>query len=199
MNPRLRTPLRIAAWTTSGLLGLGIAAGAADAVVSHSSGTPVSSVAAANGGGQGQTGAGQTGAGQARARGQAEQAGIAGRFARLGALKRFEHGQATFQGKDSPVDVQAQRGAASNVSASGIEVTSADGFTQTYVIDSKTKIRKAKQQIAATAIPAQAQVLVVAYKENNAWVARRIVVLPDKGANSGAAPSDANPASTTST
>jgi len=194
MNPRLRTPLRIAAWTTSGLLGLGIAAGAADAVVSHSSGTPVASVAADNGGGQS-----QAGAGPARARGQAGQAGLAGRFARLGKLKRFEHGQATFQGKDSPVDVQAQRGAASNVSATGIEVTSADGFDQTYVIDSKTKIRKAKQQIAPTAIPAQAQVLVVAYKENTSWVARRIVVLPNKGVNNGAGPSNANPASTTST
>ena len=63
----------------------------------------------------------------------------------------------------------------------------------------KTKIRKAKQQIAATAIPAQAQVLVVAYKENNTWVARRIVVLPNKGANNGTEPSNANPASTTTT
>lgn len=195
MNPRFRTPLRIAAWTTSGLLGLGIAAGAADAVVSHSSGTPASSVAAANGGGQGHAGPG----GQARARGQGGQAGVAGRLARLGALKRFEHGQATFQGKSSPIDVQAQRGAASNVSATSIEVTSADGFDQTYVIDSKTKVRKAKQQIAATAIPAQAQVLVVAYKENNTWVARRIVVLPNKGANNGTEPSNANPASTTTT
>jgi len=47
------------------------------------------------------------------------------------ALKRFEQGEATCQGKSGPIDVQAQRGAASNVSATDIEVTSADGFNQT--------------------------------------------------------------------
>ena len=160
MNPRLRTPLRIAAWATSGVIGLGIAAGAANAVVSHgSAATPTAATAA-----------GPTGA-----RGQD---GMAGRMGRLGKLKRFEHGQATFQGKSGPVTMAAQRGAMQNVSDNSIEVRSADGFDQTYVIDSNTKIRSAKQQIKATDIPSNAQVLVIAYQDNNKWTARRIVVLP---------------------
>jgi hypothetical protein len=180
VHTRLRTSLRIAAWTTSGLLGLGIAAGAADAVVSHASSNPATASSAVSG-----LSAAANGKAGARAGG------------RRGLLRRAVHGQVTLRAKGGFVDAAIQRGTVQNISGSSIEVKSADGFDQTYVINAQTKLRSRGKTITTSAIPGQAQVLVIATKQGNDWVARRVALLVGKAAKGGATPPSATQSSDT--
>ena len=70
----------------------------------------------------------------------------AGKGRRAGALGKLEgrllHGQFVVLGKDKkPTTLAEQRGTVSAVSPTSISFTSTDGFKQTYVVDSATKVR----------------------------------------------------------
>lgn len=70
-------------------------------------------------------------------------AGKAGHHGRLGKLQgRLLHGEFTVEGKGgTPMNVAEQRGTVNAVSATAITLTSKDGFSHTYVVDSNTKVR----------------------------------------------------------
>jgi hypothetical protein len=175
MSSRLRTPLRIATWTTAGMLGLGIAAGAADAVVTHQS-TASTTVASAP----------QAAAAKAKPAKPARPANSAAAAA-LGKgalLKRLVHGEFTLRTKTGFVDATIQRGAASNITQSpeGLTVTSADTYAASYVVNAATKVRQRGKPITLTDIKPGSQVVIVATKQGTSWVARRIVVLVPKAA-----------------
>ena len=73
----------------------------------------------------------------------AGKAGKAGKHGRLGKLQgRLLHGEFTVEGKDGkPMNVAEQRGTVNAVSSTSITLTSKDGFSHTYVVDSSTHVR----------------------------------------------------------
>jgi hypothetical protein len=77
-------------------------------------------------------------------------------------LRRLEHGQLTFAGRNGDRTVDIQRGTVTAVSASSISVRSQDGFAATYQVKSTTRIRKAGQQAAISSVHDGDRVLVIA-------------------------------------
>jgi hypothetical protein len=77
------------------------------------------------------------------AAGKAGKAGKGGRAGRLAKLQgRLLHGEFTVEGKGgTPTNVAEQRGTVNAVSSTSITLTSKDGFSHTYVVDSSTRVR----------------------------------------------------------
>jgi hypothetical protein len=72
--------------------------------------------------------------------GKAGRARRGGKFAKL--QGRLLHGEFTVEGKDGkPMNVAEQRGTVKAVSSTAITLTSKDGFSHTYVVDSSTHVR----------------------------------------------------------
>jgi len=92
---------------------------------------------------------------------------------------RALHGEATVGGKAKQRVVQFQRGTVDKVSSTSITVTSADGFTATYVVDAKTKVRKDKQPAAIGDVKTADRVRVVATQDGSTATAKSI---RDRGA-----------------
>jgi hypothetical protein len=88
-------------------------------------------------------------------------------------LQRALHGEVVLGGKKHRV-VDFQRGEVTAVSSSSITVKSTDGFTATYVVDAKTKVRQAKQQAAIGDVKTGDKVRVVATKDGSTLTANRI-------------------------
>lgn len=86
---------------------------------------------------------------------------------------RALHGEVTQAGKKHRV-VDFQRGTVQKVSATSITVRSNDGFTKTYKIGSKTKVRADKKVAAIAAVKTNDRVRVVATKKGSTVTANRI-------------------------
>lgn len=82
-------------------------------------------------------------------------------------LGRLLHGDAVVKKGDQVLTVQRQRGEATAVSDNSITVKSEDGFEATYAIDQNTKVRKARQQAAASDIKTGEIVRVTGVKEGD--------------------------------
>lgn len=71
-----------------------------------------------------------------------------------GLLRALEHGELTLRGRNGDRTVDLQRGTASAVTATALTVTSHDGFTATYTVTPRTKVRGALRQGAAVLVVA---------------------------------------------
>jgi hypothetical protein len=91
---------------------------------------------------------------------------------------RALHGELTLAGKKHRV-VDFQRGTVQKVSATSITVLSKDGFTKTYKVGAKTKVRVEKKAAAIAAVKTHDRVRVVATKKGSTVTANRIA---DRGA-----------------
>jgi len=92
---------------------------------------------------------------------------------------RALHGEATVGGKAKQRVVQFQRGTVDKVSSTSITVTSADGFTATYVVDAQTKVRKDKKSASIANVEPADRVRVVAAEDGSTAIAHSI---RDRGA-----------------
>jgi Domain of unknown function (DUF5666) len=88
-------------------------------------------------------------------------------------VQRALHGEVTLGGKKHKV-VDFQRGTVADVSASSITVKSTDGFSATYAVDAKTKVRHAKEAAAIGDVKTGDKVRVVALKNGSSLSATRI-------------------------
>jgi hypothetical protein len=75
--------------------------------------------------------------------------------------------------------VQVQRGAVTEVSATGVTVKSSDGFTTAYVVNGDTKVKADKDEIGSVA--KGEEVLVVAPKSGDKHTATVLLDLTDLG------------------
>jgi hypothetical protein len=87
--------------------------------------------------------------------------------------QRALHGEVTLGGKKQRV-VDFQRGTVADVSASSLTVKSTDGFSATYVVDAKTKVRHAKEKAAIGDVKTGDKVRVVALKNGSTVTATKI-------------------------
>jgi hypothetical protein len=92
---------------------------------------------------------------------------------RHGLLARALHGEATLGGKQARV-VDFQKGAVTAASDTEVTVKSKDGFTATYTVSAKTKVRKDKVAAAIADVVAGDRVRVVATKDGSTLTANRI-------------------------
>lgn len=97
----------------------------------------------------------------------------AGHRAKGDLTRRALHGEVTLGGKQHEV-VDFQRGTVSAVSATSITVQSKDGYSATYVVDARTKVRQAKQQAAIADVKTGDKVRVVGVKDGSTVTATRI-------------------------
>ena len=88
-------------------------------------------------------------------------------------VQRALHGEVTLGGKKHQV-VDFQRGTVSAVSTTSITVLSTDGFSATYGVDAKTKVRHAKEQASIADVKTGDKVRVVALKDGSSTTAKRI-------------------------
>ncbi|WP_375422824.1 hypothetical protein [uncultured Friedmanniella sp.] len=93
-------------------------------------------------------------------------------------IARSLHGEVTLAGKKHRV-VDFQRGTVSTVSGTSITVHSADGFTKTYRVSAKTKVRSDKKAATIAAVKIHDRVRVVATHKGSTVTANRIA---DRGA-----------------
>jgi hypothetical protein len=93
-------------------------------------------------------------------------------------LKRALHGEVTLGGKRHQV-VDFQRGTVLKVDGTSVTVRSADGFTKTYLVNAKTKVRKEKAAAQIADVKATDKVRVVAVKDGSTVTAKAI---GDRGA-----------------
>jgi hypothetical protein len=92
---------------------------------------------------------------------------------------RALHGEATVGGAKKQRVVDFQRGTVTKVSTSSITVKSADGFTATYAVDAKTKVRVDKEPGKISEVKAADRVRVVATEDGSTATAKSIA---DRGA-----------------
>lgn len=86
---------------------------------------------------------------------------------------RALHGEVTLAGKKHRV-VDFQRGTVSEVSSTSITVKSSDGFTATYVVDAKTKVKVRKDAAAIGDVKTADRVRVTAVRDSSTVTAKRI-------------------------
>ena len=104
---------------------------------------------------------------------KADKADKAGHRAKGDLTRRALHGEVTLGGAKHKV-VDFQRGTVSAVSATSITVQSKDGYSATYVVDAKTKVRQAKEQATIGEVKAGDKVRVVGVKDSSTVTATRI-------------------------
>jgi hypothetical protein len=95
---------------------------------------------------------------------------------------RLLHGQATVLGKDGkPVQVAEQRGTVEAVSPTSITLKSKDGFPQTYVVGTDTRVRVDGKKSSIAAVKQGQQAVVLAKVDGATQTARLIVERAPKG------------------
>jgi hypothetical protein len=116
---------------------------------------------------------------------RAGKAGKAGRAGRLGKLQgRLLHGEFTVEGKDGkPVNVAEQRGTVNTVTSTSITLTSKDGFSHTYVVDSSTRVRVDGKKGAIGSVKTGQDATVLAKVSGSTETAELVVQRPAKPAN----------------
>jgi hypothetical protein len=72
------------------------------------------------------------------------------------------------------VTIEVQRGEVTAVTATSITLRSKDGFTHTYTVTSRTKVRERGSQIAIGDLSVGARAMVVAVRTKDGDIARRI-------------------------
>jgi hypothetical protein len=88
---------------------------------------------------------------------------------------RIEHGELTVKGKDGkPVVWVVQHGTVTAASATSVTVKSEDGFTQTYAVNSDTKVRIGRDQKAATDLKPGTEVSVGGQKSGSTVTAKQV-------------------------
>lgn len=92
---------------------------------------------------------------------------------------RALHGEATVGGAKKHRVVDFQRGTVSKVSGTSITVKSADGFTATYVVDAKTRVRKEKAAAKIADVKTADRVRIRAVEHGSTATAK---VIRDRGA-----------------
>jgi len=98
---------------------------------------------------------------------------------RLGNARRFlrkntMHGEVTVQAKDGAKTVVVQRGTVTAADGKTIGVKSADGFTLTWTLADKVRVRQDGKKADAGAVKAGATVGVAGVKDGSATTARLI-------------------------
>jgi hypothetical protein len=86
-------------------------------------------------------------------------------------LRRALHGEATLGGRQQQV-VVFQRGIVEAVSATSMTLKSEDGFTATYVLNSKTRVRKQRQPATASDVEVKDKVRMLATKDGSVLTAK---------------------------
>lgn len=76
----------------------------------------------------------------------------------------------------SYVTLQGQRGTITKVSSTALTVKSADGFTATYALDSKTKVHADGKTASPSSLKTGQQIAVVATKSGSTFTARTVAV-----------------------
>ena len=104
---------------------------------------------------------------------KADKGAKGGHHAKGDLTRRALHGEVTFGGAKHKV-VDFQRGTVSAVSATSITVQSKDGYSATYVVDAKTKVRQAKEQATMGDVKTGDKVRVVGVKDGSTVTATRI-------------------------
>ncbi|MDP9240363.1 MAG: DUF5666 domain-containing protein [Actinomycetota bacterium] len=151
---------RVIAWTAVATLGVGVIAGAAVAATGTDKAPSAAPSSATSTSGPG----------------KGDPAKDDGRHKGLLA-RRAVHGEFVVKGKDGKyVTTAAQRGAVTAVSPTSISVRSEDGFTATYAINADTRIRKAGEKAAISAVKVGDTVMVLAVKEADGKTARGLIV-----------------------
>jgi hypothetical protein len=116
--------------------------------------------------------------------GKAGKAGRAGKGGRLGKLQgRLLHGEFTVEGKDGkPMNVAEQRGTVKAVSSTSITLTSKDGFSHTYVVDSSTHVRVDGKKGAISGVKPGQDAAVLAKVDGSTETAEVVIQRPAKPA-----------------
>jgi hypothetical protein len=176
--------MRIAAWTTAGVVGAGAVVGVAQAATSGNgsgSGAPSLSAvqAALTGDASGTAGTPSTGRAALRQKALRQLT----RKLAAGAV----HGQVTVDTKNGVQTIDFQRGTVSGATSTAFTVTDSTGTTENWAVTSTTKVRAHKGDTAASAqITDGETVVVIGLDDGGAQSARLVMVLPPKPA---AAPS----------
>lgn len=79
--------------------------------------------------------------------------------------------------KHGTVTVLVQRGEVTSVSPTSISLTSKDGFSHSYVISDKTKVREQRRTVKLTDVIVGQRAMVIALQTKDGDVARRISCL----------------------
>jgi hypothetical protein len=87
--------------------------------------------------------------------------------------------------KHGTITVLVQRGEVTALSPTSISLTSKDGWSHTYVITDKTKVREQGETVDLSDVKVGERAMVVALKTKNGDVARRISCLRPARATSG--------------
>lgn len=90
---------------------------------------------------------------------------------RRGLMKRALHGEVTLAGKQHRT-VAFQRGTITAVNAGSVTVRSTDGFSATYRLETKTRVRQGKEPGTVTDLAAEDTVRVVARKDGSTLTAK---------------------------
>ena len=117
--------------------------------------------------------------------GKEGKAGRAGRGGRLAKLQgRLLHGEFTVEGKDGkPMNVAEQRGTVKDVSSTAITLTSKDGFSHTYVVNSSTHVRVDGKKGEISAVKPGQEAAVLAKVDGSTETAELVIQRAAKPAN----------------
>jgi hypothetical protein len=107
-----------------------------------------------------------------QARTKAERRRAAARYLRRNTL----HGDITVKTKDGTKTIAVQRGTVTAVSATSLSVKSTDGFTETWVLNSKTKVRVDGRSSSASSLKTGEELGVAGGMTGNTSTARLVVV-----------------------
>jgi hypothetical protein len=90
--------------------------------------------------------------------------------------KNTLHGEITVQGKEGARTIVVQRGAVTAVSAGGVSVRSADGYTLSWTYGDRLRVVQNRSTVATTAIKSGAEIGVAGTRNGSATAARLIVI-----------------------
>lgn len=90
------------------------------------------------------------------------------------------HGEIAVKTKDGTKTIAVQRGTVTAVSATSLSVKSSDGFSQTWVVNTKTKVRVDGQASSASSLKTGEELGVAGGMTGNTATAR-LVVVPKTG------------------
>ncbi len=91
------------------------------------------------------------------------------------ALKNFEHGEWVTNSKSGAVTHDAIKGTVTSVSATSITVTAGDKTSETYVVDSSTKVRAGKTASTIGSVKTNDTVVVTGTKSGSTLTAKGIL------------------------
>jgi hypothetical protein len=96
---------------------------------------------------------------------------------------RLLHGEFTVEGKGgTPMNVAEQRGTVNAVSSTSITLTSKDGFSHTYVVDSSTRVRVDGKKGAISGVKTGQEAAVLAKVNGRTETAELVIQRPAKSA-----------------